>query len=255
MFNRILASIGIGSATIDTVLEKVRFLPGEEVRGVVRIRGGNVNQRIEAAQVVVMTEYVRESNDTKYRQHAELARYRVSQPFDIQAGETQEIPFSFNLPAETPLTIGQTPVWLKTELDIRGAVDPGDNDRIEVAPTAGMSVVFEALEVLDFRLRKADCEYAPRLGGRVPYVQEFEFVPTGPFRGQLDELEVMFFPADAGLELLLQIDRRARGLSSLFAEAMDMDESFVRVRLTAEQLSAGPRAIANQLSNLIDRYV
>jgi sporulation-control protein len=257
MFNRILASIGIGSATIDTLLEKDRYQPGETLHGVVRIRGGSVEQRIEAIHVVVMTEYIKESNDNKYRQNAEVARYNVSQPIDILAGQTQEIAFSFDLPLETPLTIGHTPVWLKTELDIRGAVDPGDKDRIDVSPTRAMNTVFEALDVLDFRLRKAECEYASRLGGRFPFVQEFEYVPTRQFRGKLDELEVIFFHGGNGngLELLLQIDRRARGLASLFAEAMDMDESFVRIRLTNEQLTAGKHAVARQLEDVIERFV
>lgn len=88
----------------------------------------------------------------------------------------------------------------------------------------------------------------------MPFIQELEFVPTTQFRGQLDELEVMFYPTDRELELVLQIDRRARGLSSFFAEAMDMDESFVRTRFTNDQLAAGPNAIAHQLSDTISRF-
>ncbi|MFC4775958.1 sporulation protein [Paenibacillus sp. GCM10023252] len=255
MFNRFLASIGIGSATIDTLLEKARYMPAEEVRGIVKIRGGNVEQRIETIQLSVMTEYIRESNDHKYTQHGELTRYQVSSPFTLQPGENREVPFSFQLPHQTPLTIGRAPVWIKTELDIRGGVDPGDNDRIEVVPTPQMNTVLEALSLIGFRLRKAECEYASRLGGRIPFVQEFEFVPTTQFRGQLDELEVIFYPSDHELELLLQVDRRARGLASLFAEAMDMDESFVRVRFSNEQLAAGPQAIAHQIADIIGRYV
>jgi sporulation-control protein len=254
VFNRFLASIGIGSATIDTVLEKAQYSPGEEVRGAVRIRGGNVEQQIETISLSVMTEYIKEMNDSKMRMHGEVARYRVSDPFKLNAGENREVPFSFMLPHATPLTIGRAPVWVKTELDIRGAVDPGDNDRINVLPTPQMNTVLQALDLMGFRLRKAECEYARKMGGRVPFVQEFEFVPTAQFRGQLDELEVIFYSSDRELELMLQIDRRARGLASLFAEAMDMDESFVRVRLTNEELAAGPNAIAHQLADIISRY-
>jgi sporulation-control protein len=254
MFNRFLASIGIGSATIDTLLEKPRYMPGEEVRGVVKIRGGNVEQRIETIQLSVMTEYIRESNDHKYTQHGEVGRFHVCPPFTLNAGENREVPFSFQLPHQTPLTIGRAPVWVKTELDVRGGVDPGDNDRIEVIPSPAMNTVLEALSLLGFRLRKAECEYSARLGGRMPFIQELEFVPTTQFRGQLDELEVMFYPSDRELELVLQIDRRARGLSSFFAEAMDMDESFVRTRFTNEQLTAGPDALAHQLADIISRY-
>ncbi|MGO4108914.1 sporulation protein [Paenibacillus sp. YAF4_2] len=256
MFNRLLASIGIGSAKLDTLLEKSQYVPGEEARGVVNIRGGSVAQNIDTIQISVMTEYIRESNDHKVRAHGEVGRFHVNAaPFTLQAGETKEVPFSFRLPYQTPLTIGRAPVWVKTELDVRGGVDPGDNDRIDVLPTSGINTVLHALDLLGFRLRNAECEYSPRHGGGMPFVQEFEFVPTSQFRGQLDELEVMFFSSDRELELLLQVDRRARGLGGLFAEALDMDETFVRCRFTEEQLQAGPAGIARQLSELIARTI
>lgn len=256
MFNKFLARIGIGAAQIDTLLEKARYAPGDEVRGTVRIKGGSVQQQIETISIAVMTEYLRESNDNKFYQRAEVARYRISAPFTLQAGESRELPFSFVLPDNTPLTIGRTPVWVRTELEVSGGVDPNDNDRIEVVPTAVMNTVFQAIEILGFRLRKVDCEYAPRVGGRLPFVQEFEYAPSGRYRGRLDELELVFVSQDPNkLELLLQIDRRARGLSSLFAEAMNMDESFVRVRLTSGQLASGPNAVAEALAGIIQQYI
>ncbi|KQO18492.1 sporulation protein [Paenibacillus sp. Leaf72] len=255
MFNRLLASIGIGSAKIDTLLEKSRYAPGEEVRGVVQIRGGSVEQRIEKIELSVMTEYIRESNDQKHRHNCVIGKYPVSQPFELKAGENREVPFSFQLPFQTPLTLGKTPIWVKTELDIRGAIDPGDNDRIEVVPNAAMGMVLGAVEQLGFRLREADCEYASRLGRSLPFVQELEFVPAGgPFRGKLDELEVIFYPDAHQVELLLQIDRKARGLGGFFAEAMNTDETFVRVAFTQEHLQAGTQAIASQLEKIIARH-
>jgi len=254
MFNRLLASIGIGGAKIDTVLEKSRYAPGEEVRGVVRIQGGNAVQQVETIELSVMTEYIRESNDHKHRHHAELGRYHVMKPFILQPSERQEVPFSFLLPNETPLTIGRAPVWIKTELEVRNAVDPGDNDRIDVVPTQGQHTVLEAISRLGFRLREADCQYASRLGGRMPFVQEFEFVPTGQFSGRLDELELTFFNRGDELELLLQVDRKARGFGGWLAEAMDADETFVRVTFANAQLAAGPDAIAHQLADIIARY-
>ncbi len=254
MFNRFLASIGIGSAKIDTLLEKARYAPGDEVKGVVNIQGGNTDQRIDTIQLSVMTEYIRESNDSKMKQSGQVGRFHVSAPFTLRAGEQREVPFLFRLPHQTPLTIARTPVWVKTELEVKGGVDPTDNDRIEVVPSEAMTVVLQAIQELGFRLREADCEYSSRLGRGLPFVQEFEFVPTTHFRSQLDELEVMFYPSDHELELVLQIDRRARGLASFFAEALELDESFVRVRFSHQQLSAGSSTVARQLQELIARY-
>lgn len=254
MFNRFLASIGIGSATIDTLLEKAHYAQGEEVKGLVRIRGGSVPQDISAIHLSLMTEYIRESNDHKYREQAGIARIAVSHPFKLEAGETREVPFAFRLPEDTPLTFRNVPVWIKTELDIRGAVDPSDHDRIEVLPGYETNVVLEALDELGFRLRKADCEYSRRFGTRLPFVQELEFVPTASFRGALDELEVVFRPVPDGVELLLEIDRRARGLASMFAEALSLDESVVRVSFSGRELAEGPSAVAQQLKGIIARY-
>lgn len=41
-FNKMLASVGIGSAQIDTKLEKDRLKPGEMISGIIEVRGGNV---------------------------------------------------------------------------------------------------------------------------------------------------------------------------------------------------------------------
>ena len=42
----------------------------------------------------------------------------------IPANENREIPFSFQLPYETPLTYGKSKVWIKTGMDIKNALDP-----------------------------------------------------------------------------------------------------------------------------------
>ncbi|UHA75014.1 sporulation protein [Paenibacillus sp. 481] len=256
MFNRMLASIGIGSAKVDTLLEKARYAPGEEVRGVVKLNGGQVAQQIDGIRLQLMSQYVKEVDDRKTTYQHELARFRVSDAFSIQASEAREIPFSFILPSNVPLTIGTAPVWLKTELDIPSAIDPTDNDRIEVVPTVEQSIIIDGVNRLGFRLRKAECEYAARLGGSLPFVQEFEFVPTSHFRGDLDELEIMFFTTEQGIELLIQIDRRARGFAGLFAEAMDMDETFVRYRRSLKELrELGAEGFSQELADIIRRHL
>ncbi len=255
-FGRILAKVGIGSAAVDTVLEKSAYAPGDEVRGIVRIEGGAIEQRIEGIVLAVMTQYVRESNDAKIHRNAEIARVRVTEPMTLEPNSRHEVPFSFTLPYKTPLSIGRTPVWIKTSADIASAVDPTDEDRIHVMPSPGQKVVLEAVESLGFRLRQTETVYAPRLGRSVPFVQELEWVPTGGrFRGKLDELELMFLGDSAdGAELLLQIDRKATSLLGLFAEATDTDESFVRVSLSGGDLSAGPAQVAAKLSGIIANY-
>lgn len=251
-----LASVGIGSAKLDTVLDKASYSPGEEVHGVVRIQGGSIEQRIDAIVLSVMTSYLREVNDSKMTQSTDLARLQVSEPLTINPNELREVPFSFYLPRNTPLSIGHSPVWIKTAADIQAAVDPTDEDRIHVMPSPYQRVVLDAVDQLGFRLRKSESVYAPRLGGTLPFVQELEWVPaSGPYRGRLDELELMFLGNHPdGIHLLLQIDRKATSLFGMFAEAMDTDESFVKVSLGQSDLDRGVTHVGQVLNGIISRY-
>lgn len=252
--HRMLASVGIGAAQVDTVLEKATFEPGEQLRGVVRVKGGQVEQQIDTIYISLMTQYVREVDDKKVFENAELGKYRVSEPFRIGAGEQRELPFSFPIPLHTPLSVGRTPIWLKTGLDIKSAVDPTDADRIEVTPNKEIRTILDAVAQLGFRLREATCEYAPRLGYSV-FVQELEYVPvSGPFRGRLDELEVIVAPQNDYVDVFMQIDRKASGLSGLFAEAMEIDETNVRCRITQATLDRGAGAVAAELELMIRRF-
>lgn len=238
LFNKVLASIGVGAATVDTKLEKSTYTAGEVVRGEILVRGGNVAQQIDTIYLTVYTTYIREANDKKYTDKAAVSKLKVSEPFSIDAGENKAIPFSMSLPMETPITVGKTKVWVQTELDIKNAVDPEDKDYIDVKPSKLVASVLDAVKGLGFRLREAECEQASaRFRGKYPFMQEFEFVATGQYRSHLDELEVVFLSqSEHSVELLLQIDRKVKGLGSFFAEALDMDESFVRTTITMQDL-------------------
>ena len=63
--------------------------------------------------------------------------------------------------------------------------------------------------------------------------------------------EVVFFPAGNGaLDIMFQVDRRARGLSGLFSEAMGTDETNVRLSVT----NADIPSLAQKIQTVIGRY-
>jgi sporulation-control protein len=252
-FNKVFASVGIGSAAVDTKLQKDTYMPGETVNGVVEIKGGKVEQQVDEIYLTLNTTYLKESDDKKYTVTASIDRFRLTTPFTVRPNEQKDIPFSFQLPFDTPLSIGRSKIWVTTGLDIKGGVDPSDKDYLKVVPNQLMSAVFKAIDNLGFRIREADCEEAPRrLRGRLPFVQEFEFVPTsGLFRGRLDELEVVFFPSGNGsLDIMFQVDRRARGLAGLFSEAMGADETNVRLSVSNEDIPN----LQQKIQSVIQRY-
>jgi sporulation-control protein len=252
-FNKVFASVGIGAAKVDTKLEKDRVMPGEEIRGIVEIRGGSVEQNIDDIYLSLHTTYIKERDDRKYTATAQIDRFRLTQSFLIKENETKEIPFTFRLPLEIPLTMGRTKVWVTTGLDIKNAVDPGDKDYLTVVPNPLMQGIFNAVSNLGFRLREAECEQAPRhLRRNLPFVQEFEFVAaSGPFRGRLDELELVLYPnSENEAEVLMQVDRRARGIGGFLSEAMGMDETYVRMNIHVSDLPS----LQQKLQDTIARY-
>lgn len=53
------------------------------------------------------------------------------------------------------------------------------------------------------------------------------------YRGRLDELEIVFLSqTEQSADILMQVDRRARGLGSFLSEAFETDESYIRLSIT-----------------------
>ncbi len=251
MLKKLLASVGVGAAKVDTQLEKDRFVPGEDVHGKVVIKGGDVEQSIDSIHIFLMTEAIREVDDRKVKEKVCLHKYPIAHQETIKEGETKEIPFSIQLPYHTPASLGRVPVWFETGLDIPMALDPTDRDLIQVSPHPHAKKVLEALEsYLGFHVKKVEMELSKRYG----YVQEFELTPSGEYRAYLDELEVVFVLHDNDVDVMLEVDRRARGIGGLFAEALEMDESHAKVTLSNEELNGPLDVVARKLQQKIDQY-
>lgn len=250
MFQKFLASVGIGNAKVDTVLEKDEYIVGEEILGKVHITGGSVSQQIESIYLTLSTSYIREVDDKKITTTYDLERVRLTEPFSVEPNEKREIPFSFKMPLETPLTLGMKTVWVHTGLDIKRSIDPSDRDYIQVLPNALLNSVLESVNQLGFKARHIECEELPyRLRKQVPFAQEFEFVPvSGQYYGKLDELELLILPsAYDRLEIIMEVDRKSRGLAGLFAEALDLDEKVMRFTVTNEDIPMMKETINNYI--------
>ncbi|WP_322923276.1 sporulation protein [Paenibacillus campi] len=250
-FNKMLARVGVGAAKIDTVLEQNEYTPNSEVRGVVYIEGGNVDQAVGSIYIEVMTRYTREQDDKKQEVNYTIARHRVADSGLIKSGEKVDVPFSFLLPAQTPLTLKHQKVWLHTGLDIEMSVDPTDQDYISVRPHPYMSTVLDATELLGFRFKDSTVEYASRAPFGVPYVQEIEFYPGPQFNSRVSELELMMAFRGDGLQVLVEVDRRGRGLSGFFANAFEMDERHSWLDLSKSELERGAHYVADRLAEII----
>lgn len=252
MFKKFLSSVGIGAAKVDTKIHRSSFFPGETIEGVVTIKGGSTDQDVDAIYLKLMSEYEDELNDKKINVAVDLEKFLLQDSFTIAADENKEIPFSFKIPHDVPATLGKTRVWVQTGLDIKMAVDPQDRDYIEIQPHPLVGAFIESAKQLGFSLREVDCEKAPAaFRKRFPFVQEFEFKAySGEFARKLDELEAVFYLSENKAEVLLQIDRKVRGLSSFLAESLGMDESYVRFSYSKEDTGD----LTNTLANMIRKY-
>ncbi|WP_128894486.1 sporulation protein [Longirhabdus pacifica] len=252
-FKKALASVGIGSAKVDTKLHEAELYPGEWIEGEVHIIGGNIEQEIDDIYMFLETFYEKEVDDKNIKKTVRLHQHQISSRFTLQPDEEKQIPFSFQIPDDTPLTIGKQSVYLRTGLDIKNAIDPGDNDHLQIIPHPMMNKIISATEQLGFRLYKVDCEENRKLGRRFPFVQEFEFKPYGDYKKYLDELEMIFYLDGEQLEVLFEIDRRARGFFGILAEEFDMDERFARIIFhESDLLQRSTEDISYQLENIID---
>lgn len=255
-FKKAMAKIGIGSVKLDTVIES-ELQQGAEVTGHFKIRSGKVEQHIDQIYLTIWTTYIEEYEDSEGEEktrnvYEEIQKVEV--PFDetVKPGdEEREIPFSFVLSPKTPISIKDDSVWIDSGLDIKTAIDPSDRDYIKVKPHPYLETVLKAIEELGFKLREIENEAAKIVGYDLPFIQEFEFKPGNDFRDSLDELEVAFFIKDSRIDMLMEVDRKGKGLFGLLEEALDIDESKGKLSIDAEDLEQGVDHVANMLKEYI----
>ncbi|MGW6502854.1 sporulation protein, partial [Nonomuraea angiospora] len=222
VFKRMLGAFGVGAPSVDTVLSTPRTQPGGTLRGEVRLKGGDFDAEIEHVTLGLVARVEIEHGDSEHGGLGEFASSRVSGPFTLRKGEDRVIGFELPVPWEAPISeIGGQPltgmaVGVRTELAIAKAVDKGDLDMIAIEPLPSQLRILEAFLGLGFGFRSADLEAGHLYGvhQQLPFYQEIEFYPTGHYAGQVGEVEVTFVADPAGLEVVLEADKRAGRFSS-----------------------------------------
>ncbi|MCL7748285.1 sporulation protein [Halalkalibacter alkaliphilus] len=128
MLKKLLSSIGIGSAKVNTVLFQREIERGKEVTGEVHIFGGKVVQSISEVYIHVDTEFQR--NDDVMTEIHEMTEpiheVKIIDRLLIKPNEEKVIPFSFTLPHYTPITFSDQKIHLHTELNINFFNHPVD---------------------------------------------------------------------------------------------------------------------------------
>ncbi|MFG2549163.1 sporulation protein [Streptomyces sp. NPDC048581] len=228
-FKKLLASLGAGGASVETVLTEVNVVPGGVVQGEVRIQGGSVNQNVEGLSVGLQARVEVEGQDSEYKQDIEFTKLSLGGAFELQAGGVHAVPFGLDIPWETPVTTidGQTlrgmNIGVTTELAIARAVDSTDLDPINVHPLPAQKAILDAFIQLGFRFKNADMERGHIRGTRqkLPFYQEIEFFPPQQYRG-INQVELSFVADENAMDVVLEMDKKP----GLFSEGSDTFRSF-----------------------------
>ncbi|MEU4684446.1 sporulation protein [Streptomyces xinghaiensis] len=228
-FKKLLASLGAGGASVETVLTEQNVVPGGIVQGEVRIQGGSVAQQIEGLSVGLQARVEVESGDQEYKQDIEFHKQRLGGAFEVQSGAVHSVPFALDIPWETPVTMFMgrhltgMDVGVTTELEIARAVDSGDLDPVNVHPLPAQQAILDAFGSLGFRFKSADLERGHIRGTRqrLPFYQEIEFFAPQQYRG-LNQVELTFVADNGEMDVILEMDKRP----GLFTEGTDSYRAF-----------------------------
>ncbi|MFC8553530.1 sporulation protein [Streptomyces sp. NPDC057273] len=220
VFKRLLGSLGVGGPSVDTVLDPGAVTPGGGLTGQVHLKGGNADFTIEHITLELVARVEAEHDDGESEGLVVFDRFTVGGDFRLAEGEQRSIPFSVNLPWETPITelYGQglgIALGVRTELGVAGAKDKGDMDPLAVRPLPVQESILEALGQLGFAFKSADLElgHIRGTGQQLPFYQEIELAPSPQYAHQVAEIEVTFLAGPAGMEVVLEADKRGGFLS------------------------------------------
>jgi sporulation-control protein len=233
-FKKMLASLGAGGASVETELHQADVTPGGVVQGSVRVQGGSVEQRIQGLTVglqarVEVERTDSQGNDTEHHQNIEFHTQQIGGEFVVQPGAVHDVPFSLEVPWETPVTtfmgrqLTGMNVGVTTELQIARAVDKGDLDPVNVHPLPAQEALLDAFGRLGFAFRSADLEKGTirHTRQRLPFYQEIEFRTPEQYRG-LKQVELTFIADGSEMDVVLEMDKKP----GLFSEGSDTYRSF-----------------------------
>lgn len=172
----LLSRFGIGSATIDLIPEQTTVHPGGEVDAHLEIEGGTSTQAVDDIEIALVTRYQAQREDDSYPAHYVLWETEFKDGFTVEADadRTIDVP-PIQVPATTPVALGESEVWIQSGLDIDWAVDPSDEDWLDVQPDARLQAVLNAMKRLGFGLRTVTNEEMDNRLTPLPFVQQFAF--------------------------------------------------------------------------------
>jgi sporulation-control protein len=241
----ILTRFGIGSATIDLIPDETEVPPGGAVDAHLEVIGGQSSQTVDDIEIAVVTRYRAHREDDSYPTHHVLWETEFKEGFTVEPEmeDSLNVP-PIQIPASTPVTMGNAEVWIQSGLDIDWAVDPSDEDQLEIQPPPKLQAILDAMDQLGFGLRSVQNEEADTRLTPAPFLQEFGFRGgSGDLAGKIDEVTLSPINTESNQQhlVLMEIDR--------IGERDIGDRRHDRLTVETENVDA----VANQLRSAIER--
>ncbi|MDN4594263.1 sporulation protein [Polycladomyces subterraneus] len=248
MFKTLLASLGVGAAKIDLILDDATVTMGQPVNGKLVLTGGNVGQKIEKLTVEFhVTSAFQRGDQTIYVDDTVSTIPVTMDSFTIHPGEVQEFSFSFVCPAYLPVSSVHTRYDFRSNLAIAAGIDAKDRDTVVVRPQGLLRNFLEGFQRLGF-IPRSEGYTGIRNGG----VQIIQFQPTDWMRGAFDEVVFSYTPArtQERIEGHFELDKKTQGLIGMLADHLDLDEKKGYFRFEAAEL-----ATVEQAAETIKRFI
>ncbi|MFC0508635.1 sporulation protein [Micromonospora costi] len=201
--------------TVRTALTNPSTLPGLRLPGRVTVTAGRVDVPVLHVRLGLVT--TAEPDDPSApRRLVQFHEASLTGAFVLRAGRGRTIPFQFPMPWETPVTtVGGVPLLslrmgLRTEVAIEARLDQGAMVPVFVHPLPTQAHVLAALDTLGFSMRQAGLVDArlPGVEQALPLHQRIGYWVAPLYAGPITELELIFVANEAGLEVILWLDRR-----------------------------------------------
>lgn len=222
MFKKLLSSIGIGSAKVDTIVKTNELYPMSVVDLEILIEGGNTEQDLNGLTLALCTSAKSEveMDDVEFDVNNTITLSNWQVPLEksvIGAGEKMTIECQIEIHPETPITeFGGTNsrVWIATGLDIDNGLDSSDKDFLTILAPDFQRNALAAIEDMGYNLQKIDTESGKLRGGdfesSIGCYQEFEFKGSSGLFGT-KEIEISFVQYEDSVGIVLEIDRSFGG--------------------------------------------
>jgi sporulation-control protein len=121
-----MSLLGVGSATIDLILPKDTYRPGEFIKGFFNIKGGTVDQQIKRIECDLLMTDLTNGNE-KVMDTTTILTSKL-----IQSEESEQLTFSFKLADHIPISSDDRCYRFKTRLTFNEGVESKDQDIIRI---------------------------------------------------------------------------------------------------------------------------